>query len=320
MSFARIQADYAVHRIATYPLREDKVPAVRGYARVGAYGSSQLAMKFPLAEAGGFCAGVRSRVVIGDIDSTDHRLVDDFERRFGLSPLHVETASGKWHLYYRHAGELRKIRPQPDLPIDILGSSNVVCAGSITTKGRYRIVRGSLDDLERLPPLGATTAPPEGYEPIPKGVRNCTLFKQGLREVRHCDDFDALLDVLRTINMECIPTMSDAEVVKTAKSVWRYETTGTNWVGRKARASMDRDEILAFSRDPDAALLLNLLKVSHPGIGDRFAIDQVKTAKLFEWDRGRLRGRIKTLMEMQRVRNVHRGRGKGEPHLYELVR
>jgi hypothetical protein len=114
--------------------------------------------------------------------------------------------------------------------------------------------------------------------------------------------------------------MSDAEVVKTAKSVWHYETTGTNWVGRKARASMDRDDILAFRHDPTAALLLNLLKVSHPGIGDRFAIDQIKTAKLFGWDRERLRTKIKTLLAMKHLRIVHRGRGKGDPHLYELIR
>ena len=88
------------------------------------------------------------------------------------------------------------------------------------------------------------------------------MFQRLLREVRYCDDFDSLLDVARTLNKDCIPPLEDASVLNTVKKVWEYEITGNNWVGRRARASTDREEILVLSRDPYAAHLLNLLRVS----------------------------------------------------------
>jgi Primase C terminal 1 (PriCT-1)/Bifunctional DNA primase/polymerase, N-terminal len=318
MSFPAIQAAYALHRVATYPLSADKTPAVRAYDRIGAPYSARLVLRFPDATAAGFCAGRRNGLTVIDIDSTDDRLVDEIQARFGASPLQVITPSGGRHLYYRHGGEARGIRPLPH--VDILGAGNVVAAGSKTGQGCYQIERGSHDDLDRLPRLAAFPAPPQGPAAIPAGQRDDTLFRRLLREARHCDDFETLLDVARTLNMDCAPPLTDNHVAKIARSVWHYETTGNNWVGRKARASTDRDEILAFSHDPAAALLLNLLRVSHPGIGDRFAIDQVATANLLGWDRERLRAKIKVLIEAKRLRIVYRGRGKGDPHRYELVR
>jgi hypothetical protein len=104
----------------------------------------------------------------------------------------------------------------------------------------------------------------------------------------------------------------------TAKSVWGYETTGNNWVGRKARASTDREEILAFRRDPYAALLLNLLRVSHPMPDAVFAICQVETGKLLGWHRTTIGGRIDTLLHTGHLQRLHIGTGKGDPHLYRL--
>jgi hypothetical protein len=42
----------------------------------------------------------------------------------------------------------------------------------------------------------------------------------------------ALIDVVRTRNMDCEPSLSDAEVVSIASSAWRYEEEGRNPVGR----------------------------------------------------------------------------------------
>jgi hypothetical protein len=70
-AFATLQAAYAAHRIATYPLKENKTPAVRAYDRIGASYSAQLAMRFPDATAAGFVAGPRNRVTVVDIDSAD---------------------------------------------------------------------------------------------------------------------------------------------------------------------------------------------------------------------------------------------------------
>jgi Bifunctional DNA primase/polymerase, N-terminal/Primase C terminal 1 (PriCT-1) len=319
MTFATIQAEYAQRGVVTYPLSASKAPAVKGYDRVGMNGSAQLAMRFAAATAAGFVAGRRNRITVVDIDSTEDRLVVEIQKQFGATPLQVITPSGGRHLYYRHAGELRRIRPLPD--VDILGAGNVVAAGSVLPRGRYQLERGSLEDLERLPRLAATTAPPQrARERVPLGKRDDTLFRRLLRRAPHCDDFEALLDVARTINMECLPPMTDDEVVHVTRSAWGYEISGKNWIGRHARASTDREEILAFSRDPAAALLLSLLRVSHPAIGDRFAVDQRKTAILLQWDRDRVRDKIKTLIALNRLRLAHRGRTKGDPHHYELVR
>jgi hypothetical protein len=319
MAFPAIQAAYAAHGVATYPLTAGKKPAVRAYDRIGAPHSAQLALKFAAATAAGFVAGWRNRLAIGDIDSTDDRLVAEFQKKYGVTPLQVLTPSGGSHLYYRHSGETRRIHLLDD--VDLLGAGHVVAAGSRVPAGRYEIVRGSLDDLDRLPRLAATVAPPaQTRDHIPEGKRDDTLFRLLLREARHCDDFETLLDVGKTLNMNCVPPLDDNHVISKVKSAWKYETTGLNWVGRKARASTDREEILAFSRNPAAALLLSLLRVSHPVIGTRFAVDQVKTAELLDWSRATLISRIRYLIENRRLIIVHRGRGKGDPHLYELVR
>ena len=156
MTFPAIQAAYAAHGVATYPLTAGKTPAVRAYNRIGAPYSAQLAMKFKTAEAAGFVAGRRNRLTIVDIDSTDRRLVDEMERMLGRSPLHVQTPSGGWHAYFRHDDEPRQIRVLPN--VDLLGGGNVVAAGSRTPRGRYQIVRGTLEDLDQLPRMLASAA------------------------------------------------------------------------------------------------------------------------------------------------------------------
>ena len=82
-AFADLQRVYAEQRVATYPLTESKSPAIRGYDRVGAKGSQQLAIKFPRATACGFVAELRNRLTVVDIDSPDERLVGEIEARFG---------------------------------------------------------------------------------------------------------------------------------------------------------------------------------------------------------------------------------------------
>jgi hypothetical protein len=196
----------------------------------------------------------------------------------------------------------------------------VVAPASKGTKGVYSFIEGGLDDLDNLPVMrGLEAKPADGH--IPEGKRDDTLFRRLLREVRHCDDFESRLDVARTLNMNCVPPMSDAQVVSKATQAWKYETSGTNWVGRKARASTDRDEILALSGYPNAALLLSLLRVSHPMPGDQFAIAQVETANLLGWSRETLRASINALITTGRLVRVHyAGQRKGDPHLYRLCR
>ena len=319
-TFAAWQPQYAKHGIATFPVDitpDCKKPSISHWQKVGLKGSAQLVLKFAASEAIGLTCGRRNRLTIVDVDSSDERVLDEAQRIYGSGRVIWRTGSGNFAIPYRYNGEARHIRPVPGLPIDVLGGGFAVLPPSMGARGRrYEIVQGSLADLEQLPSARGAVA---GRRSIPEGKRDDTLFRRLLREVRYCDDFNPLLDVARSLNMDCEPSLPDADVVRIAKSVWGYEISGKNWIGRKARASTDRDEILELSRDPHAALLLNLLRVSHPAPDTPFAIDQVRTAELLGWHRETIQTRIRVLMQAGRLKRIHSGRGKGDPHLYLLL-
>jgi hypothetical protein len=318
--FAAWQPRYASHNIPTFPVefREgSKKPAVSGYLRLGLPYSAQLALKFAANDAFGF--GLRrAGIAVLDVDTADERVRDDAFARHGQPAIVVRSISGHWQGWYRHNGEQRRVKPWPDRPIDILGHGYVCAPPSRGPAGRYEFIQGGLDDLDRLTVLRNLDLD-ECIERIPEGKRDNWLFRRLLREVKACDDFETVLDVARTMNMSCIPKLPDAQVVAKAKQAWTYEVEGCNWVGRKARASTDRDEILALSHSPTAAMLLSLLRVSHPKPDAGFAIDQVATAKLLGWSRGTLRTSIEVLLRSGRLERVHRGgRAVGDAHLYVL--
>jgi hypothetical protein len=133
-----------------------KKPMIRGYSKVGLHGSRALAAKFANAGLFGFMCGPPSKVTVLDVDTTNETVLDDAIARHGTTPILVRTASGKWHAYYRHNGERRRIRPFPGLPIDILGAGGfAVAVPSEIASGSYQFVAGSLDDLDRLPTMRA---------------------------------------------------------------------------------------------------------------------------------------------------------------------
>src|SRR4051794_6711420 len=77
-TFAEWQPQYAAHGIATFPVElidDDKKPMTKGWQRVGARGSEQLAIKFPHATMLGFVCGRRNRICIVDMDSTDESIL-----------------------------------------------------------------------------------------------------------------------------------------------------------------------------------------------------------------------------------------------------
>src|SRR5262249_20900783 len=155
-------------------------------------------------------------VVVVDIDSDAPSLVDQMIERFGPTPLQVRTPSGGRHFFYRASGE-RCSTLRPDAPVDIKGIGGyVVAPPSIRPNGQfagrqYEIIAGSWDDLSRLPPLRldslAIVETENDNKPIPlrairRGARNKHLFRVLLRHTPYCDDFEALLDVARTIAAE----------------------------------------------------------------------------------------------------------------------
>jgi hypothetical protein len=309
MGFAAIQAAYAAHNVPTYPVKDDKTPAVTAYRRIGAPYSAQLAIKFREAMAGGFCAGRRSRITIIDIDSTDAKLVDEIESKFGASPFHVASPSGGRHLHYRHGDERRRIRLLPN--VDILGMGNVVCAGSETPKGRYVIARGSLDDLDHLPPLAASPTPSTRADKVPVGKRNKELFKYLHRIVAHCDDLDQLIDVGRTwADDQLAAPLADADVVKTCHSVWTYRD------GRKRFMNnfFDGPTYSKLIADPDAMALAFYLSCENGPLAQFWIADGL--GRKHGWPYRLVPRARKALLDLGVVECV-RGPKKGAPGVYK---
>jgi hypothetical protein len=106
-----------------------------------------------------------------------------------------------------------------------------------------------------------------------------------MRHAHYCDDLDALTDVARTFNEDCNPPMSDDEVVKTARSTWRYQVAGRNRVGEtgawSATAEVDR-----MMQHQDPFILLMFLR-AHQGPSSTFMVAN-GLADTFGWTRKRL--------------------------------
>jgi primase-like protein len=208
----------------------------------------------------------------------------------------VETGGG-YHAYYRHNGGRRHIRPfGPHVPLDILGGGYVIGPHSVTEKGPYQLVRGTLEDLTNLPPLHRVfedikRAQPRA--PIKDGNRNKSLFHLGLEHAAHVEDRDELLDVMRTHNMDAMPPVDEDELGKAADSAWKYEQEGRNLVGRGKPILLPHglfDQLTATSHD--ALILLLHLKRHH--WGRNFALANAMAAATVGW-------RIQRVQKSQRL-------------------
>jgi Bifunctional DNA primase/polymerase, N-terminal len=214
-AFAEWQPQYAEQVVATFPVK-DKKPCVRGWQSVGLNGSSQLALKFPEAEAFGFQCGKHSGITVVDIDCPEERAVEEAIRVFGRSPVLWRTGSGNFAMPFRFNGEKRRIRPIADLPIDVLGSGGyAVAPPSAGRKGLYQFLEGGLDHFLRLPTLHlpANENRP-ATDKIPIGKRADVLFHHALDQARYMDSLDDLIDVVRTRNLDCEQPLSDMPLVR----------------------------------------------------------------------------------------------------------
>ena len=123
-----------------------------------------------------------------------------------------------------------------------------------------------MDDLANLPAIHVVLDDLRAEKRIPEGKRNDTLFRFALAQARHSDSYEALLDVMRTRNMDCEPQLADDVVISTAKSAWRYEQDGRNLVGRGRSVVTPHaviDELIGESQD--AFVLLTLIQRHHWG-------------------------------------------------------
>ena len=261
--FSDWQHEFAARGLPTFPVNPiadggRKLPGVKGYGKVGLHVSRQLALKFCDKETNGLAcmAGALrgpSHLVLAliDIDARGaeaDRLVADVQLIYGPSRFIVRTGNDGRHLYAQWNGEGRKIRPDPSIPIDILGGGVVVLPPSLGAKQPYEIIHGHLDDLTALTKIARTPEPPaEGTAQSPDqeriqpdaprndlgwmragDARNRKLFDimrgDGLRLP---PTLAAFIAHARMKNMEFGEPMDDDEVVEIATNVLNYRLNGT---------------------------------------------------------------------------------------------
>lgn len=315
--FAEWQPRYAEQGIATFPVR-DKKPAVRGYLLLGAAASSKLVEKFAMADALGI-ALERAGIVVVDVDTPDERVLVEALDRHGDTPFVVRSGGGNFHAWYRRRNEARRVRPDKTRPIDILGRGFVLAPPSAGGLEPYRIIQGTLADLSRLPYLKNAPVSRTALDlAVAKGRRNDTLWRRCMAQARYCDDLNALLDVARTANGAFEPPLPDEEVTKLAQSAWGYTERGENWFGG-AVVAVPHDEIdgLLYD-DPDAFILLTILRRNHWGREFVVANAMADCMPKGGWTRKRLadaRDRLARNGLIEMVRAAGRGLG---PARYRL--
>ena len=313
--FGSYQKAYADHGIATFPVEivdGRKKPMLNHWQKVGLKASTALASKFIDADAFGYLTGRRNRITVLDIDTTDETVLEDAIACHGEPPIVIRTATGKFHLPYRFNGEGRHIRPWPGLPIDVLGSDRgmVVAPPSKRGAGTYEIIKGSLDDLDRLKPMDVR---PGQLQFVKQGARNNTLWRHCMSQAHWCDDFDALLDVARTFNESCQPPLKDEEVMKVANSAWDYTERGQNWFGQHG-AYFPVGEVTSMLGEQDAFILLAFLRANN-GPWATFMCTNTLAEK-FNWGSKRLAAARSRLIELRHMKPVRQA-GRGYPALFQ---
>jgi hypothetical protein len=336
--FSEWQPRYADHGVATFPVRADKTPAVKGYLKIGSRTSDQLALKFPEVEAIGL-ACKRNRITVLDVDTTDERVLEDGLISFGATPFIVRSGSGHFQAWYRNSGERRRVRPDAKVPIDILGDGFVVAPPSRSAKGRYEIISGSLDDLDRLPTMqrhevaalaandvgtfepelaGMTTTPQERRSAILEGRgRNEDLFRQCMKMARSSRSLEELMERAVEHNRSYPEPMSADEVLKVVASSWGYEVEGKNWFGYGPRVTFEHGLVDDLAADePMAWSLLTILHRHHWGrdfvLSKAFADHLGWTLRSFKTARN-------VLIERGLIVCIHPGgRGPGDPPQYRF--
>lgn len=344
-AFAEWQPEYAARGISTFPVVVDdklKKPAVKGYLKIGLPTSSQLALKFPAHEALGIACR-RNKLTILDVDTTDERELADGLTKHGPTPFIVRSGSGHFQAWYRNGGEGRRIRPDPERPVDILGDGYVVAPPSMGARGRYAIIQGSMDDLDRLPamigtrvfPQPATSADKDkpkivdqSDKPIHRASgmrdgdgRNNSLFTRALRQARLATTKEELIQMVHHANTQFAEPLPNEEVLSVSASAWKYKQAGRLMVtGGEATAVIFQSDIDHLWDRPNAISLLIRLRLAHGHRnGGEFALSSAY-AESMDMSVPTFRTARDDLADRFFIKIVHPGgRGKNDPPIVRLL-
>jgi hypothetical protein len=278
--FREWQPIYAGHGIATVPVEPDTKIARLQWQKVGMPASTKMAKQARYADYGiGFACGARNRVTGLDIDTPDESLLRAALERHGPTPIIEQTASGKFHAWYRYNGEPRSCRQAnglsryqalwgEDVPIDLLGRGLCVVTPTTTSRGAYRFLRGGIEDIPKLPVMQGLEglhfkAPPAvRAHTVSYGRRNNQLYLYCMRQAHLCADRMALVDMARDYcNEHCEPPLSEGEIMSTASSAWGYHERGDNRIGQHGVSFRFDEAAPMLCDDQDAFLLLAFLRL-----------------------------------------------------------
>ncbi len=325
--FAQHAGDYAAAGLPAFPVdTRSKRPAIRGWQRATPALARAWATSPRLGTAAGLgvLMGAPSGLVEVDVDGVGEAWLAAAVERFGETPIVIRTASGKAKLWYRHKGEGRRIRPFADMPVDVLGDGFTIAPPSWREDlgAAYAFRTGGLDALDRLPRINPA-ALDTGFraEGVRQGERNDSIWRWAMTQARHCDDVAALIDAAATWASAMPYPLSAAETERCARSAWKYESEGRNFVGlKRPQLNEDARTLDALIDDPQAYSLFQLLDRWH-GRRKHFAIAPAAMAEARNppWHRTRIARARDVLIERgYLVELVEPSRGRKRAGLYRL--
>jgi hypothetical protein len=268
---------------------------------MGLPASQLLALKWGDAEGLACMAGSRNRLTVVDIDARGaegERLLADVQGEIGRSRFIVRTGGGGFHAYFKHRGEGRKIRLDPQRPIDLLGGGQIVLPPSRGSKGNYEIIEGNIDDLNSLTPIERPILPrgEQPQEAAPQSFpemrtssgRNNALFNALCKEARQLPpNLDVFISRARELNQQFGDPMIDSRVVNTAKSVFGYVESGQLRTGEHG-AWFKRPQARELAKDPYLFALIAWLKAENGPDAEFLVADGLCEPEYLDWPRERL--------------------------------
>ncbi len=298
--------------------------------------------RFPHHLAGVICG----RIVVLDLDHDDagvnHDAAAQAFRLFGET-IQNEGRPGRRKLWYRARGDLFPGRKSH--PWEVLASGgHAVAFGPHPDGGAYHWHGESPLDVRAtdLPTVSAeevfrwldgcpaaqvvAATKPASSLVIPEGGRNDSLFHLVLKAARDASSIEDLHHHVTGVNaVVCSPPLPEGEVSGIVRSVWRYKASGELWADGIARAAISATEFETLADEPDALVLLVLLRLAHGARGVRgetFSVvpDPMAEADIVRgWGPKRYRRGREVLRERGFIIRTHvGGNGRNDPDLFVL--
>lgn len=272
------------HGLAVLPVDIDKKPLVSGFdgwhKRPGLSTVRTWATKFPYANIA-VIPGI-SGIDVADVDCADQ--VREVEELLGWTPLKVKSSRGA-HLYYKRTREqLPNDLKKWGLLVDLkAGNSIVVAPPSRHRSGIiYELMDCTWSSLKGLPEINTVTLKQfieSKVSSVPRAdmrqqSRGLWLNDRLCKGAAYCDDFDGLVDLAQTLNLEIeargLEPLPEGEITSRAAAVWKDVQEGKiqKWLGTSGVARSSEGEALMLCEIDhrhagDAYMLLCVLRLKH---------------------------------------------------------